>query len=472
MDVRTIDLISPDEVIKSFNDVDGVQEYLEKRLNTANSPTSDKVDKVASDWLSWCRSQRKKVAVVERDVPANILPGAGTLKATLADIKVSGGKKRVPDDALYNQNPELRLKVARGNTVVIFRENGKILHDGVVFALRKFTGGMGDEDEDQPENNLVWKQYFLRPYEEVERVVCTGKANGEAAHLSVRYLTSGGQEEASANKGGGFVLFLGSKNVHMAVCRREDIEKYTESRYQVAKEVAVAVFDMLDTLAPAKVSLLLSLLHHLRLTAVFEVLQPSHQHVVNLSHLGDRSALQFIAFVAPYHPQAETTSYCDVTPETGFRICGHLGVPCVTHQVIPPKDVEARMEQVRQGYGHEGEVLYFVAGGDRVIGLLKKKTVWYVVLRAIREKVAYACAMYHKDGRTVESGKIESRLKAIQNWLGFSDASLDSWTDLGCKFQVWALERLKSGEAIEIRGKFPIHWKEFLDQTGKTDRIS
>lgn len=30
---------------------------------------------------------------------------------------------------------------------------------------RKFTGGMGDEDEEQPENDLVWKKYFLKPVE-------------------------------------------------------------------------------------------------------------------------------------------------------------------------------------------------------------------------------------------------------------------------------------------------------------------
>merc|ERR1719495_1209799 len=119
---------------------------------------------------------------------------------------------------------------------MVINDGGKVHHDGVVFALRKFTGGMGDEDEDQPENNLVWKQYFLRPYEEVERVVCTGKANGEAAHLSVRYLAS----QKSEDKEGGFVLFVGSKNVHLAVSRREDVDKYSEDRYRVAREVAAA----------------------------------------------------------------------------------------------------------------------------------------------------------------------------------------------------------------------------------------
>ena len=33
--------------------------------------------------------------------------------------------------------------------------------------------------------------------------------------------------------------------------------------------------------------------------------------------------------------------------------------------------------QVRQGYGYEGEVLYFLDSGLQTIGLLKKKTIWY-----------------------------------------------------------------------------------------------
>ena len=33
----------------------------------------------------------------------------------------------------------------------------------MVFALRKFTGGMGDEDEDQPDSNKTWLNYFLKP---------------------------------------------------------------------------------------------------------------------------------------------------------------------------------------------------------------------------------------------------------------------------------------------------------------------
>ena len=32
---------------------------------------------------------------------------------------------------------------------------------------------MGDEDEDQPENNKVWTDYFLKPLESTSKVIFT-----------------------------------------------------------------------------------------------------------------------------------------------------------------------------------------------------------------------------------------------------------------------------------------------------------
>jgi len=42
---------------------------------------------------------------------------------------------------------------------------------------------------------------------------------------------------------------------------------------------------------------------------------------------------------------------------------------------------------VRNLYNTEGRVLYFLNENNQVIGLLKKKSIWYIILRAIREKV-------------------------------------------------------------------------------------
>jgi hypothetical protein len=58
-----------------------------------------------------------------------------------------------------------RDKVARGNSVFYLQdlETKCASHDGIIFALKKFTGGMGDEDETQPDDNFVWMKYFLKP---------------------------------------------------------------------------------------------------------------------------------------------------------------------------------------------------------------------------------------------------------------------------------------------------------------------
>jgi hypothetical protein len=58
-----------------------------------------------------------------------------------------------------------RDKVARGNSVLYLQdlETKCASHDGIIFALKKFTGGMGDEDETQPDDNFVWMKYFLKP---------------------------------------------------------------------------------------------------------------------------------------------------------------------------------------------------------------------------------------------------------------------------------------------------------------------
>ena len=41
------------------------------------------------------------------------------------------------------------------------------------------------------------------------------------------------------------------------------------------------------------------------------------------------------------------------------------------------------------------KIVYF--SDDNTIGLLKKKTVWYILLRAIREKISYAVIEYKKN---------------------------------------------------------------------------
>merc|ERR1712004_120826 len=190
-------------------------------------------------------------------------------------------------------------------------------------------GGMGDEDEDQPENEQVWQKYFLSPMEAVDKVVCVTKENGEAAHLSVRMIQ------------GYFFYFCGSKNVHLMFRTRDELEKYTEQRYMVAKTVANAWLNQAAAMEPEKLRLFCSFLHTTKMTAVFEVLCPDYQHVVSLSHL-PRPELRFLTFTLQYG----AASLTGLPPHVSLNIASSLGLATAVHEVILASQAESRMEKV------------------------------------------------------------------------------------------------------------------------------
>lgn len=413
------------------------------------------------EWLAWAKGQPSKVKLVEGVVPPGILPQG--LCGKLLDVKVGG--KFGPDDAMYNSSADLRDRIARGNTVLQLEDvrTGKVSKDMVTFALKKFTGGMGDEDEDQPENEQVWQRYFLSPMDEVEKVVCVIKENGEAAHLSVRMIQ------------GSCYYFCGSKNVHLMFRTREELEKYTEQRYMVAKTVAQAWLNQASAMDPEKLRLFCSFLHTTKMTAVFEVLCPDYQHVVSLSHLS-APELRFLTFTLQYG----ATSLTGLPPHTSLILASRLGLATATHHIVSCSQAEARMEEVRAGYGYEGEVLYFLDKEDRTVGLVKKKTAWYVLCRAIREKVNTAKSQYRKEGgmskqkENLHLEKLERRVNQIQIWLDLSESLTKHWCLLGINFFKWMLNQLKQNpdklEELCARGGFPQQWQAFLMETGVSDR--
>ncbi len=79
-----------------------------------------------------------------------------------------------------------------------------------------------------------------------------------------------------------FYFIAGSKNVHLIFRTCEDIDRYVDSRFLVAKAVAESVAATLAAAPAATRRLLLNFMAHTRVTAVFEILLPSYQHVVDL----------------------------------------------------------------------------------------------------------------------------------------------------------------------------------------------
>ena len=412
-------------------------------------PRIDAENQVVQEWLNWCCSN-PDVQHVEADVPPAIIRGAA-----LVDVKVGvgSGRRRQRDDVIYNENEDIRRRVARGNCVLRLSGQRPLL---LIHALKKFTGGMGDEDDDSAgRDDSTWCRYFLRSVEDTTRVVLTQKANGEAAHLSARYVD------------GAFLVCVGSKNVHMVLRRESDIALYDGQRYRVAQAVAKAVWRLLAALDDRRRELLLSFLHHTRFTAVMELLQPDRQSVEDLSYLKE-AELRFIAWAPTFSWEFE--SLCGCSPELGFQLAKTLGLETVDHSVVKG-DVMDRlpqlMQEIREGCGYEGKVIYFVEDSGNVVGLLKKKTAWYVLLRALRDLLSSGLRKLNFEDL---KANIERKYRAIQTWHGFGDQFLNSWLLLAVAFARWLKER-PATEYSSFQFAMPTLWNQFLRKTGRSDKF-
>jgi len=462
-----MDELSKDEVVEGLKNLlpQNVFKHVTSVLRNEELNLSEEK---TLEWLQWCR-KNSKVKIVSSDVPHGILPLGYSAK--LNDARVVGFSRGYgPDDKVYNNDAEIRNRIARGNTVMEIHQSssGKTTLDMVVFALKKFTGGMGDEDEDQPENDLVWQRYFLKPIEEVKKVVCMIKENGEAAHLSVRLIE------------GKFFFLAGSKNVHLLFQNKEDIDLYTEGRFMVAKMVGESWLRQIKAMDNDKLNLLLNFMNVSKLTAVFEILCPDYQHVVDLSFLKEPT-LKFLTLTGQYSKQ-EKEKLCAVPPDACIEFAKTLGLETANYETIPATEADKRMNDIRGGYGYEGEVLYFLDEHDETVGLLKKKTAWYVICRAIREKVSNASTAYKKDpGSWTKQlsnshlSRIDKRIDEIRKWLELSEAEAQKWKVMGKDFQNWLMSSMISDvnniEKFSVRGRFPQLWNSFLTGVKISDKI-
>ena len=75
-------------------------------------------------------------------------------------------------------------------------------------------------------------------------------------------------------------------------------------------------------------------------------------------------------------------------------------------------------------------MLYFLSEDEETIGLVKAKTVWYIMLRALREKVVYGFnASRRRPQQNIEEciTSCRRRFDEIQEWLLFSSSFLNRW---------------------------------------------
>ncbi|DAZ95468.1 TPA: hypothetical protein N0F65_002153 [Lagenidium giganteum] len=462
-------------------------EQVEAFLQMHHSDMASFESLAARDSASW--AEHVKHAEDEADFNARMRPVQESLEVQLKlhDLKV--GRPGRPDDSVYQKSEYARKRMPRGNCVAEWTspETQQTYWFPVVRAYRKFTGHEdGGETKGKLETEVLSK-FFTKSLNDARTVITTTKENGEAAHLAVLKRADGQ-----------YLYAVGSKNTHMIVTSADDIEAACEAvtrgsnggnPYVAAAVLGKAVLNMLDQLTPANRQFLCEFLWQTRLTASFEVLCPDHQHVQLLDYLTENTPVFYGFSFAAMEPPAGA-DIC-INPVLPYVLMRHLGVRTVQFRVLDytPDTVAAALHDIKHTHQHEGAVNLLLDENACVIGLEKYKTVWYVCLRAIREK-AKRCVntiMSKKENqrKTLEIAldetkkQMRKRFKSIKVFLDLTPEICDAYCTLGENFvEYLTLTRLATADAKEkeelrksVGDMFPIVWKEVLEATNTDDRI-
>ena len=401
------------------------------------------------EYLDWV-SKNRKVKGNCNEIPYGILPKG--ISAEITDVRVNCYGV---DDRMYETNQVLREKVARGNSFVTFFGKDVVNSGCVIRGLKKFSGGYWDDDDIQHTDHSGWSRYFLSPPTTATSVVVMEKVNGEAAHVSARLL------------GSKFFIFCGSKNVHLLVSRRQHLLKYQEQRYSYACIIGEAFFDILEGLSEYKRVRLLSFLAHTGFTAIFELLQPNNQHIVNLSHLS-APVLKFITWVPS--DIGGVNCICSLPPDISIDLATYLSLPTARYSVIQLVDLPKELVSVRASKQCEGTVLYFMNNKREVIGLMKFKSIWYIILRAVREIIKFHMSQISKgrlkchEAKSKGAESIEKRFHRINKSLNLKSESYLAWREICTEFLKWVIDITKFGKSISFSSNFPNMWERFLKE--------
>lgn len=432
--------------------------------------------------LAWATAH-PFINIFSSSVPDGIIKGGD--KFVLHDIKVNPPRikkgRKVMDDDIYDLFEHTRTYVPRGLSIlekIPANDKEKSEYHIVVYAMKKFTGGPGDEDEEEEEEepaddgaNLQgkakWEYYFIEPHKNTAAIYRTTKENGDSAHLSF------------FSHAGNIYYLVGSKNVHMLIAEKSDIEKYKDPRFRVAGLIGACFIKTLETeFTPEKKNSFVKYMLTNQLTATYEFLQVEYQHIELFDF--PVSKFRFIAFT--FNSKLQELCF-DL--EEGTRVAREAGWETTSVEKYSFAEQNSLFDDIRfNTYGKEGSVLYYVNAEGRTIGMMKKKTVWYILVRAIREKtkglIGSVSARIKKGGDidanktlSVFDTRLEQTMKQKQEWLKLTDSVTQQWLELSKEFLKWNFPKIvaQSFDAQSFINTYPAMWNQFLQETKSTDKI-
>ncbi|KAL3320129.1 hypothetical protein Ciccas_001196 [Cichlidogyrus casuarinus] len=203
------------------------------------------------------------------------------------------------------------------------------------------------------------------------------------------------------------------------------------------------------------------------------MLNHRHQHVEELSS----AVPNCIKFLTWSSHELEGLGTPLLPPDEGLKVAENLGWPAITSHLVINSLIEAKtlMEKIRTWYGVEGCVVYFLDSHNKTIGLLKHKTLWYILLRAIRQKARSAVQnrISRPDRFSISNrvAQVEKRIKELSSWLPMDEECVIEWIKISTLFMRYvSCEKEKEIENNDMQNLFPVIWSRFLADKGISDK--
>ena len=311
------------------------------------------------------------------------------------------------DEKIYKENKELRMYLPRG----IYFDTNKQLKN---FAIRKFFGEGIDEDKDEGEMTHIGEDISKHLFGSVPtHFFPTEKANGENSQVYVD------------NQ----FIFIGSKNRKIRLRRShpiEDIDLYKRNYIDVANNTYFFAISFAEKLIKKlindeKYDMFLQFLEYTRWTANFEFENVNTQHVVYLSET--RAVL--IGFSSPFIDGVTCHPFLSVL----VGIACNLDVVGKNGELQNISEMNNYISQMRKKVNSEGDVILELDENGNVLSLIKKKTIWYIILRATREKLRKSLKLLSENKLTLAQSleqvksDVTGRLTTLFNQDFLSDVS-------------------------------------------------
>lgn len=350
------------------------------------------------------------------------------------------------DDYVYSNYPQLQQYIPRGLAIYEIYENEteeKEFFDIGVYANKKFTGMTKQDDDDKVDINKFCIEDINK---NTDKLITMEKVNGEAFHVAGRYIKDN------------FYYFIGSKKSHIMIQHKDDIHLYQAERLKNTKKFATSFMNFLNcSLSLDKIEILKNLLHYTKCTMVYEILQPSYQHIVPIDEIQDKFV--FLMFSSPYNNNATLTAF---PPHIANKVIRVLNIETAQYNIHDSWNLDKIIKDTRMDNNTEGIVLYYLNKNNQTICLLKLKTFWYIFLRALRMKANYF--IFNKEAATILNNEqiktsINKKFDDISKDFQYDDEpTLQYYKDKAFAFIKWVKS---SQNNTKFKTSFPILWREF-----------